>query len=317
MSLPRFLDRVVDATFRFSASSTGPRSGRSSRRSRSRSPPASERPRRQSRWLPAGGEPGRAALPAHRPRRSGDLVRLAEDEIRLVNPQADVAVESDEPTTATLGYETAVAGPNGVAVAARGWNVHVDEDVYDDEAAPAAALLAAAMGVGELFRVVFADELGAHGRSGSRPAAFNLVTLAEPLGGLPLAADVDVGEFRLVGAGAIGQAAAHTLAVAGARGSIVAVDPEKVALSNLQRYVLTTDADVGAVKVDLLRDRLCGVRPRGRPGAVGVARRPGRGSAADARRPLLRRGAPRRPVEPAGADLQRLDAAGRRRLVQA
>ncbi len=112
------------------------------------------------------------------------------------------------------------------------------------------------MGVGELFRVVFADELGAHGRSGSRPAAFNLVTLAEPLGGLPLAADVDVGEFRLVGAGAIGQAAAHTLAVAGARGSIVAVDPEKVALSNLQRYVLTTDADVGAVKVDLLRDRL-------------------------------------------------------------
>ena len=317
MSLPRFLDGSSMRRFRFSAGSTGPRSGRSSRRSRSRSPPASEQAEGAGRagFLLAANLAARLyprivlAGPAN-------LVRLAEDEIRLVNPQADVAVESDEPTTATLGYETAVAGPNGVAVAARGWNVHVDEDVDDDEAAPAAALLAAAMGVGELFRVVFADELGAHGRSGSRPAAFNLVTLAEPLGGLPLAADVDVGEFRLVGAGAIGQAAAHTLAVAGARGSIVAVDPEKVALSNLQRYVLTTDADVGAVKVDLLRDA-SRRRPRGRPGAVGVARRPGRGSAADARRPRLRRGAPRRPVEPAGADLQRLDAAGRRRLVQA
>ena len=257
MSLPRFLDRVVDATVpllgeldratvraKLEAVSVTLAAGERAAEGASRAGfllAANLAARLYPRIVLAG--------PAN-------LVRLAEDEIRLVNPQADVAVESDEPTTATLGYETAVAGPNGVAVAARGWNVHVDEDVDDDEAAPAAALLAAAMGVGELFRVVFADELGAHGRSGSRPAAFNLVTLAEPLGGLPLAADVDVGEFRLVGAGAIGQAAAHTLAVAGARGSIVAVDPEKVALSNLQRYVLTTDADVGAVKVDLLRDRL-------------------------------------------------------------
>ena len=226
MSLPRFLDRVVDATVPLLGELTGPRSGRSSRRSRSRSPPASERPRAPvalaSCWrrtwprgsTRASSSPVRRTSSALRRTRSGSSTR-----------KADVAVESDEPTTATLGYETAVAGPNGVAVAARGWNVHVDEDVDDDEAAPAAALLAAAMGVGELFRVVFADELGQG--SGSRPAAFNLSTLAEPLGGLPLAADVDVGEFRLVGAGAIGQAAAHTLAVAGARGSIVAVDPRR------------------------------------------------------------------------------------------
>src|SRR5204862_6572282 len=86
--------------------------------------------------------------------------------------------------------------------------------------------------------------------------AFNLVTLAEPAYGLPLGADVEVGEFRLVGAGAIGQAAAHTLALAGARGRMVVVDPEKVALSNLQRYVFTRDSDIGAVKVELLRERL-------------------------------------------------------------
>lgn len=258
MSLPRFLDRVVDAT--------APLLGGLDRAA------VSAKLEAISVTLAAGEQAAEgtrragfllAAKLAARlyPRivlaGATDLVRLAEAEIRLINPQADVAVESNEPTTAALGYETAVAGPTGIAVSASGWNVHVDEDVDDnDEAAPAAALLAAAIGIGELFRVVFADELGAHGRSGSRPAAFNLVTLAEPSGGLPLAANVDVGEFRLVGAGAIGQAAAHALAVAGAQGRIVAVDPEKVALSNLQRYVLTRDADVGALKVDLLRDRL-------------------------------------------------------------
>ena len=33
---------------------------------------------------------------------------------------------------------------------------------------------------------------------------------------------------------------------------MLAVDPEAVALSNLQRYVLTGEGDVGALKVDLL-----------------------------------------------------------------
>ena len=260
MSLPRFLDRVVDAT--------APLLGGLDRAAvRAKLEAVSVTLAAGERAAEGAGRAGfllAANLAARLYPRivlagPADLVRLAVAEIGLVNPQADVTVESDAPTTAALGYETAVAGPIGIAVAARGWNVHVDEVVdNDDEASAAAALLAAAIGVGELFRVVFADELGARGRSGSRPAAFNLVTLAEPepSGGLPLASDVDVGELRLGGAGAIGQAAAHTLAVAGARGRIVAVDPEKVALSNLQRYVLTTDADVGAVKVDLLRDRL-------------------------------------------------------------
>ena len=49
--------------------------------------------------------------------------QAAESEIILVNPMADVAV-GDEPTAATLGYETTV--DNGVSVSARGWNVYVD-----------------------------------------------------------------------------------------------------------------------------------------------------------------------------------------------
>ncbi|HEX6679825.1 MAG TPA: ThiF family adenylyltransferase [Gaiellaceae bacterium] len=187
-----------------------------------------------------------------------ELVRKAEGEIVLVNPRADVVDVADVPAKATLAYETALDDPTAVSVAAREWNVYVDraENDAEEEAAPSAALVAASLGVGELFRVVFAEELGARGRTGPKPAAFNLVTLAGPAYGLPLGADVEVDEFRLVGAGAIGQAAAHTLAVAGARGRMVVIDPENVALSNLQRYVLTRDSDVGGGKVELLRERL-------------------------------------------------------------
>lgn len=185
-----------------------------------------------------------------------ELIRAAEAEIVLVNPAAEVQT-SDEPTTATLGYETEIDANAGVSVFARGWNVYVDAVIDEgDTPAPPAALVAAVVGVGEVFRVVFADELDDRGRHGPQPGAFNIVTRGDPVFGLPISEAFDVGSFRLVGAGAIGQAAAKTLAVSGAHGTMTAIDHEQVALSNLQRYVLTRDVDVGAVKVELLRERL-------------------------------------------------------------
>ena len=259
MTLPRFLERVVDAT----APLLG---GLDRAAARAKLEASSVALVAGDRAAEGAGRAGfllaanlaarlypRIALGGPR-----DLIRQAEGEIVLVNPRAEVSEAADAPTTAMLGYETALDDPTAVSVAARGWSVYVDgvEDNADSEAAPSAALLAATLGVGELFRVVFAEELGDRGRSGPRPGAFNLVTLAEHTYDLPLGIDVEVDEFHLVGAGAIGQAAAHTLALAGARGRMVVVDPEKVALSNLQRYVLTRDSDVGAVKVELLRERL-------------------------------------------------------------
>lgn len=255
MSLPRFLDRVVDATApvlrgldrdavraKLETSSVTLVCGE-----RAETCPSSDG------FLLAANLLARL-YPRIRLQGPDELVHAAKTEIILVNPMADVAV-GDEQTAATLGYETAV--DNGVSVSARGWNVYVDANVdVDDAAAGAAALLAAALGASELFRVVFADELGERGRHSLRSSAFNLVTLGETSFDLPVPSTVEVGEFRLIGAGAIGQAAAKTLAIAGVRGTMVVVDDEKVALSNLQRYVLTRDSDVGIAKVDLLRDRL-------------------------------------------------------------
>jgi hypothetical protein len=270
MSLPRFLDRVVDAT--------APVLGGLDR-------DAVRAKLETTSVTLVGGERASAGAsrdgfllaanllarlyPRIRLRGPDELVHAAEVEIVLVNPTADVAAGDDD-TVATLAYETLFDG--AVSVSARGWNVYVDVDHDDDDdddddadadadaaaAAAPAALLAATLGVGELFRIVFADELGDRGRRQAQPGAFNLITLGDPTFELPpaAAAAADVGEFRLVGAGAIGQAAALTLAAAGVAGTVVVVDDEKVTLSNLQRYVLTRDSDIGAVKVDLLGERL-------------------------------------------------------------
>lgn len=63
---------------------------------------------------------------------------------------------------------------------------------------------------------------------------------------------------RLVGAGAIGQAMLHAFAQMPITGKLVIVDPESISLSNLQRYVLAMDDDVGSRKCSLGQRTLIG-----------------------------------------------------------
>lgn len=65
----------------------------------------------------------------------------------------------------------------------------------------------------------------------------------------------------LVGAGGLGSPAALYLAAAGV-GHLGLVDPDRVALHNLQRQLLHSTADVGRAKVESARDRLHALDPR-------------------------------------------------------
>ena len=98
---------------------------------------------------------------------------------------------------------------------------------------------------------MFAAELGARGRTAPAAGILNLITLNADIDAPPFIPGTNVGRVTLVGAGAIGQAAVLTLRSADARGGMRIVDPEAVELSNLQRYVLTRDGDVGGPKVAL------------------------------------------------------------------
>lgn len=64
----------------------------------------------------------------------------------------------------------------------------------------------------------------------------------------------------LIGAGGIGCPAIQYLAAAGI-GTITAVDDDVVSLSNLQRQILYTEADIGAAKVDVAAKAVAALNP--------------------------------------------------------
>lgn len=176
----------------------------------------------------------------------------ASERILAINPACDVRDSGDATFALWLG---GVAEPRSqvIGVHAEGWRVVLDDlSPLNRPPAPLALLVAACVGAGELFRAVFAGELGLRGRATTAPGFVDLLPRSkanaeEHLDGT----GVDIGPATLIGAGAIGQALLMALRSSRARGELTIVDPEPVELSNLQRYVLTDDSTVGESKVAL------------------------------------------------------------------
>lgn len=182
-----------------------------------------------------------------------------------INPACDVAsgyrTTADGPTLAWC-CSNSTPSADTIVIAPVGWEVLID---LPDSGAihntnMLASLAAAAIGAGALFRRVFAGLL-AHGREGAEPGRFNVLTHAPTDATLPdLPPDIPLGRVHLVGAGAIGQAAIYALARISATGTVTIIDPERITLSNLQRYILTLDADEGRSKCDIAERALLGTR---------------------------------------------------------
>lgn len=196
---------------------------------------------------------------------SSDVVAELASVARAVNPDIDlgespsatriVALGLDaDPASSSVDDARSAKSADTVRVNACGWNVLVDPPLVGtapEPPEPLAALAAACVAVAEVFRIVFADALPVgYGRTGPQPGGFNLITCGDPTPGLPALVHLAV-DAVLVGAGAVGQAALLAVRAAGAVGHLAVVDPEVVELSNLQRYVLSRDADVGRLKTDV------------------------------------------------------------------
>lgn len=110
---------------------------------------------------------------------------------------------------------------------------------------------AACIGVANIFRSTFAEQLPLAKLDDE--ATFSMLDFA------PLTADmpnpdlneVNLGELHLVGAGAIGSGFLWAVGRLIATGELHVVDPEKVELTNLQRYVMTVEDDEGQEKAEL------------------------------------------------------------------
>lgn len=201
------------------------------------------------------------------------LRRQAEALAAAINPGVDLAraggQQLGEMFCLHLGLSPGPPAADRVVVDAAGWVAAVDTAVPRGLGAPAApaALAAAALGVGEIFRAVFGTWIDGPARDGACPAVWDLVTsrragAADAAGGpawtAAAAGELDIGGVHLAGAGAVGQAAVLTWRAARARGTLLPVDGETVDVGNLQRYVLTDDGSEGRVKTDLVAEALAG-----------------------------------------------------------
>lgn len=111
---------------------------------------------------------------------------------------------------------------------------------------PIGAGVAAAIAASNLFRLLLLPEARL-----DRDAALSVRSLLVREPGRSPRLDL-LEDSSLIGAGAIGNAAAWALARLPATGGLTIVDHESVELSNLQRYVLAERRDEGQVKVDVV-----------------------------------------------------------------
>jgi hypothetical protein len=179
--------------------------------------------------------------------------------ILSINPACALTESQDRPQ-GILTWAAPRSEAEAVVIAPNGWAVAVD--LPDSESlTPTNALVglaAGAIGCSELFRTVFGDNL-VNGRRGPAPGRFNLLSLRDTPVVLPeLSQRIDLGRVHLVGAGAIGQAAAYALARVPVTGTLVVLDSEELSLSNLQRYVLSNDNDIGLPKPAIVARALAG-----------------------------------------------------------
>jgi ThiF family len=170
-----------------------------------------------------------------------------------INPACEIE-RREGSVDASLVWGHRYLATNPVTVSAENWNVHVDDE-KSERMTPTnmlTALAAGVIGVSEVFRTVFSRFLSP-GRKDRDPVTLNLLTLGEDTVGLPnLPEEVVIGRVHLVGAGAIGQAMVYALSALQVKGSLVVVDPEVLSISNLQRYILSTDEDVAKSKCDVV-----------------------------------------------------------------
>jgi hypothetical protein len=180
----------------------------------------------------------------------GELAARAAGIALAINEGCDLGAPAGR--TLTLSWCAGEPAAERVTVAADRWNLWLDHGQPNCGAAEApAAMAAAALGLGALFRAVFAQHL-THPRMGPEPLAMNLITLQEPADTPPTPDCVTLGTLHLAGCGAVGESTAATLAQLPVTGTLYAVDDDLLDVGNLQRYVLALAADVRAAKPALI-----------------------------------------------------------------
>lgn len=184
---------------------------------------------------------------------AAELAALA----RAINPTISLS-ESAASAAATIAIGSVPdAAEDAVHAGASGWVAHVQRGgpAALGPANPFSSAAAAALAVSGVFRAVFSERLP-H-RELERDTHLSLLDYGGSAGAdLPLP-HLNLEDVAIFGLGAVANGAVWALARhPSVSGRVFLVDPERLELSNLQRYVLATDSDVGRAKTELARDVL-------------------------------------------------------------
>jgi hypothetical protein len=147
-----------------------------------------------------------------------------------------------------VGEEAAASTANPVYVGASGWAARVGtiHPLSIGRPGRIGAGLGACLAAASIFRRIFLPE-----SPSDSEVAFSSSSGRFDYDEGPDIPELNLGEFVLVGCGAIGNSVAWALGDSRVRGVVHLVDPETIDLGNLQRYVLAERSDVGRPKVDV------------------------------------------------------------------
>lgn len=168
-----------------------------------------------------------------------------------INPQIEIDLgQRNTRIGVVVGSDIHVAFDRTVFAGSDGWDAYVSSTTpvaVGTTANPLGAGAAACLAAGEVFKALLLSPEQREDVSFSTFLRAKGVTDPQvPNTGWSLAADA-----VLVGLGAVGNGAAWALSRSPLEGRVHLVDDETVELSNLQRYVMASRADEGAVKVEL------------------------------------------------------------------
>ena len=169
---------------------------------------------------------------------------------KAINPAVELV---DDARVGVVIAEEKDAFETTIYAGSEGWDALISTSIpqpVGDSANPFGPGVAACVAAANVFRRVFLPAWEVLADTGLRFSAWALDRVEVPTNRAPASALHS--PAVLVGFGAIGNAAFWALSRAPLTGTLHIVDPQEVELGNLQRYVLTTRADEGRIKVDLV-----------------------------------------------------------------
>jgi hypothetical protein len=181
------------------------------------------------------------------------LVKELEDLALTINPMIDLAPATPISVRLVFGTTAGGTGPTTIYAGSDRWLAKISTvgpQGSGSSELPFGAGGAACMGAANVFRAIFSNALEAPRLDDSAVLSFFDFSVGQGATQGAVQFSVDIGTTPLVGLGAIGNGAIWALGrTKGLSGTLHLVDHEAIELSNLQRYILTTQQDIGQAKV--------------------------------------------------------------------